>query len=249
MIYTEDLFNNNTIVVFTDGSVYKDNQNTTYSSSANILAHKNTIYNSNPLILKESTNNIGELMAIYQGIYNAYSLYNILIKKGIEIKYIYLFSDSKYCIDGLTSWLIKWVYNQINKELIGYSGKPVINQNIFQNIIQLILQLKIPIRLFKTRGHMDCNSKNRESNFNKLRNYLHLSNYDILSMDICDDILIDILIKLNTKVDQNAYSVFANKDLCLNTICANNAFPIQYMGITKSQLKEYFNIINFKGGI
>lgn len=255
LVEYNQIFNKNTIVVFTDGSIHTNKiSRRTYSSSANIVVHGNDVFYSEPLVLKNSTNNIGELIAIYEGINNACKLYYNLMQRRINVTDIYLFSDSKYCIDGLTAWLTKWVNNQQDKKLINYARQPVVNQHIFQIIIRLISQTKIPIRLFKMRGHMEdyYNEEKIQKNINKLRDYLHFNNYNVLARGFCSDELVKTIADFNSKVDHMAYDSLKRFRVSENIDdsdiqYSNLLFPIHYMGIQPFQLHEYFDIIKYYG--
>ena len=245
MINEKDIFNENTLVVFTDGSIYTTHDGKVISSSGSIIIHGNNVMYNEPIILKESTNNIAELIAIYTGLYKTISLYFQCKNNGINIENIYLFSDSKYCIDGLTTWLSNWVKNQYDRTFINYSGQPVANQNIFQIIIKMILQNQIPINLFKTRGHLSTGF----NDINKLRKYLHDNNYGILSKDLCSEDLLRLIIKYNAEVDKIAYNQlqpFKNDESSIKRLqYANMFFPIQYLGVGTVDLPIYFDIINY----
>ena len=74
MINEKDIFNENTLVVFTDGSIYTTHDGKVISSSGSIIIHGDNVMYNEPIILKESTNNIAELIAIYTGLYKTISL-------------------------------------------------------------------------------------------------------------------------------------------------------------------------------
>lgn len=105
------------------------------------------------------TNNIAELEGL------AYGLQMLLDERpdaGI------IFSDSEYCIKGLTKFLDKWSKNN----WVSSTGKPVSNQTIWKRILELrnrVMQEKIPFVVKWLNGHGDYkgNKKSESSYANK----------------------------------------------------------------------------------
>ena len=75
----------------------------------------------------DSTNNIMELTAAIESLK--------LVKEGYEVE---IFTDSKYVMDGITSWVKNWKKNNG----ISSTKKPVKNQELWQELDRLNLQYK-----------------------------------------------------------------------------------------------------------
>ena len=160
MFSFDRIFNEKTLNIFTDASVYKDSSGytiscpgalcvTTCCSEVNILdkdcGEKNLIFN--------STNNDGEISAINLGLFYA-------IRYGKMFENFNLFSDSNICIQGLTNWIFNW-FNNINSEglMISSSGKPVANQSVISSIYNTIIEMNIPINLYHQKGHVKIDNE------------------------------------------------------------------------------------------
>ena len=74
-----------------------------------------------------STNNIMELTAAIEALK--------LVKEGYEVE---IFTDSKYVMDGITSWVINWKKNN----WINSTKKPVKNKELWQELDRLNLLYK-----------------------------------------------------------------------------------------------------------
>ena len=148
-------FNESSVNIFTDGSIYKSNTTgETIGCAGAITVQPNgiqDIYDSQ--ILRNSTNNHCEIYSIYLGIRSI--LVNDLHNK---YKVINLFSDSKICILGLREWIFNWI-TKINSHgmMISSSGKEVANQELFSTIAQMIVQNNIFINLYHQKGHINVN--------------------------------------------------------------------------------------------
>lgn len=188
----EDIFNSNTINIFTDASIKKVKEFKeeigcpgyiiTYKKNNDIIK----IIESDCNIIRQSTNNESEITAIYMGIMAA-------LKYKDKIKHINLFSDSKICIYGLTQWIYKWYNNQQNGRFISSNGGYVKNQDIIINIINTICNNNLSINLYHQKGHV--NIKDRYSVENAIKVF-HESNNIKTSYS-----LMHILSKYNDYID------------------------------------------------
>jgi ribonuclease HI len=164
MINFNALFNEYTLNIFTDVSVKTGIDKTVYTCSGSICTIKDKIIKTNTRILKNSTNNLGEITAILLGIEDAFLYRN-------KFKTINLFSDSKINVFGLREWIFSWVNSSYRGVLYSSAGKEVANQNIILTIINFILVNNLNINLYHQNGHVNINSMKdlmeARSNFNK----------------------------------------------------------------------------------
>jgi len=149
-----DINQPNVINIFTDGSIYNNNETkeTLGSAGAILTINRNVpyVYDSEYTILRNTTNNETEIFAIFLGI-------NLIVKHGLHLEdvKINLFSDSNISIQGLKTWIFKWSNNIRNDVMYGSSGKPVANQDIFNTIVNTIVNNNININLYHIKGHVD----------------------------------------------------------------------------------------------
>ena len=149
MLRHEDIFNDYTLNIFTDASIYTEDKRWFASCPGAISIIGNTIIDRHEFIVNGSTNNEGEILAIRLGIYFA-------LKYRDRVKQINLFSDSNICIQGLNNWIYSWV-NNVNKNgiLFTNSNKPVANQEIIKCIISDIVRNNLQINFYHVKGHVD----------------------------------------------------------------------------------------------
>lgn len=139
------LFNKNTLNIFTDASVCQKDHNTCPGFVSYIGKDR---INEKYLILDHSTNNEGEIYAIYMAITEA------ILKKPF-ISRINIFSDSRISVMGLREWIFNWIQNRKDSVLYNSSGEIVKNQELFLNCVFLILKYNLKIHLYHVRGHMN----------------------------------------------------------------------------------------------
>lgn len=129
------------LTIYTDGSCKKPND---------VGGWAFVIYNQNKekiaeesCKLKNCTNNTAELIAIISGITKAISLEN---KKKIKL---YLYSDSQYCINGSTSWMMGWKQRNWKTK----TGEAVKNKELWLQIDALLKQ--VTVEFVWTKGHAE----------------------------------------------------------------------------------------------
>lgn len=167
MIGCEAFFNNHTANVFTDASVKNHGKITeVISGMVSITGHINdpTIIE-NYIRLLPSTNNEGEIYAIYMAI-----LHCIELRNSSNGKYdtFNIFSDSKISVFGLREWYDGWLKNSReigSNRLISSSGKEVANQEIFLKCFNAIINNDIHINVYHIRGHIDLTHNNQYEQF------------------------------------------------------------------------------------
>lgn len=108
------------------------------------------------VVSQDSTNNRGELLAVYMGCCMANK--NMLAEPDRYAR-INLYSDSQFVIFGLRKWMSGWLNNCDSKGIMyGSTGKPVKNQEMFKMIISFCVINKLIIHFYNQRGHTNINS-------------------------------------------------------------------------------------------
>lgn len=152
-------FNEDNVNIFTDASVKNHGQVTESVAGACIIDSRGN-YTLRHTRLLPSTNNEGEIYAIYMGLQLIYEY----MMTYPDRKYTFnLFSDSKISIYGLREWYSSWIKNSEDKDVFtSSSGEPVKNQEIFIRCMDMIINLNIKVNFYHVRGHMkDSRSYNK----------------------------------------------------------------------------------------
>jgi ribonuclease HI len=95
---------------------------------------------------REVTNNVMELMAAIQAL------------KAVKNKTIPVIvtSDSKYVVDGITTWIYQWV----SKKWKNSQGKPVENKELWMDLLKEKIRFT-KVDFVHVRGHQDNEGNNR----------------------------------------------------------------------------------------
>lgn len=216
MILPWMVFNDDTLNIFTDGSIRKIQINGYDEETigcAGAYAVSNDIHqcvDKKCTVIRQATNNITELMAIYEG---------LIIANRFKYCYnrINLFSDSKINIFGLREWIYKWIVDPNTDKLVNSSGKEPMNLKYIAMIIEYILSNNININLYHINGHIDIN---KQKDIIKAHDTFMLSNH--LSHPI-DFELIKMLAIGNDIVDIFTGEIIENK---LRTTNNNTVVPL-----------------------
>lgn len=149
MTNINDMFNGNTLNIFTDASI-KTTDIITSCAGCIVLSsfREDKIIDEDYMIIRNSTNNDGEITAILLGIAKA-------IKWKNDFKKINIISDSKICIHGLNIWMNEWIKRSRNGVLYSSSGKVVKNQNIFIAIMNIIAYNNLKVKFIHCKGHVN----------------------------------------------------------------------------------------------
>lgn len=149
MIRYKNVFNKNTLNIFTDASTL-NKSNEIIGAPGYIAVIDDIVVHKDIQILRETSISESELYAIYMAI--QYALINI---KRVSV--INIFSDSQFAVFGLREWIFKWVNNIKDDKMYNSSGKEVAHQSIFMAIIYTILSYNLPVSFFHNRGHFKYN--------------------------------------------------------------------------------------------
>lgn len=202
ILKTSDIFNNESVNIFTDASVTKkqwEHGKETIGCPGFCTVINGNIVNHFECIDRYSTNNKSEILAIYYGILEAMKYQNF--------KYINLFSDSKISVIGLRDWFYNWTQNINNGIMFSTSGTPVSNQEIFLKILYTVIQNNIRVNLFHVKGHVNPLNKTHIIDAKKV--FIE-TNY--MKTDVEDD-LISTICYYNNIVDTNTRNCVRNAQL------------------------------------
>lgn len=240
-----------TINVFTDASVKNHGQVTESIAGAIIqLNGRNDIHV--PLLrytrLVPSTNNEGEIYAIYMGILACIEIRDLYPDINFTFN---LFSDSRICILGLREWYNGWVNNAIKMNsdcLISSSGQKVKNEQIFLRCFNAIINSNIHINMYHVRGHINLNNKESRKvfakDFREANGLRELPSQDLIAE----------LVRINDIVDTTSRSLLlpAGKSIAIPTIMGTHkkSSMTQFHGLQiKSEYlfkQDMNNIVNQK---
>lgn len=150
-----DLFNPESICIFTDSSFKKDKSmpgNTAIGSTAPAYCVYNGDYciEQGFHILHNSTSQQGELYAMLLGVMAAY--------KYRAYPHIRLFSDNQNAVFSVREWIFKWAMETANgRSTLGPGGR-INNQDYIMDIIYTIISNNIFLELYHVKGHVDIKS-------------------------------------------------------------------------------------------
>lgn len=240
LLTTQELFNDNIVTIFTDASSISQENGRYLTSSAVAVFIGYRMIKSCEFIFKDSTISIAELFAVYQGVKMGYE-----VAQEYGIKTSFLFSDSKYSIDGLTEWLGSWVKKSHNGVFVNSNKTEVAHQHIFQSIMYFINNTNYNIRFVKIKGHV-----NTEKELCNAINYINKNNYVFRSVRI-DYHTVDEISRRNDLVDMISRESITGlpKSFISRIPSASNAFPIQFLGIGFEDYIKYINNIKYPKGV
>ena len=235
MIDVDNVFNENTINIFTDASIIKqENGQTIASAGYHSYINKNMV-DYDIRHLQPATNNVGELTAVKMGVLSAIRLKQIYP----NINAINLFSDSKLAVYSIREWIFNWVKKERNGIMYNSSNSPVENQSFILAIIYTILNSNIEINFFHVRSHIDYKY---ESNINKFKKSFMQENN--LSEQITDSLCI-ALVRNNANVDNMVYSSLRDRE---NYKIEKIHLPLPYhMVYYPFDINKYKKLIKKKG--
>ena len=124
---SEQLKNNNILYIWTDGSCLRNPGPGGWAAILQYNDHKKTISGG----VKDTTNNQMELLAAIKSLEK--------IKNERNTDKIHIFSDSKYVIQGITSWITSWKKNNWKNS----NKKSIKNKDLWQTLDSLNAELSV----------------------------------------------------------------------------------------------------------
>lgn len=154
MLMKRDMFNNDSVCIFTDASLCKINNITSVCSGACVYVG-DLLIDQTFHIMHNSTIQQGELYAVLLGVLEA-------VKYGNHFKYIRIFSDSLTSILAIRERIFKWVNNlDQDGNLRGFDNNIISNQDYIMHIIHMILLYNLRIEFYHNKGHINYHDTNR----------------------------------------------------------------------------------------
>lgn len=143
------LFNQDTLNIFCDASIYKRASETIGCPGSIIVTNSPdaVIASGDFRFLRYSSNNNAEITAILMAVCQA-------LQHRDQFNTINIFSDSKISVYGLRKWIFDWCNNIRDGEMYSSSGTPVANQQIFIHIVNLIVNNNLKLSLYHQKGHV-----------------------------------------------------------------------------------------------
>lgn len=154
MLCKADLFNEESICIFTDSS-FKRYKYAPHGSAIGATAPAYCVYHIDNCIeqgfhiLHNSTSQQGELYAMLLGVMASYKYRNF--------KHIRLFSDNQNAVLAIRERIFKWVEENELYPTLGDFGR-ISNQPYIMDIIYTIISNNIFIELYHIKGHVDIRS-------------------------------------------------------------------------------------------
>lgn len=138
--------------IYSDASI---DPTTKMSCSGAITVNRRTneIVDKVYLLIPNSTNNKGEIAAIWLGVNAAINL-RLTSKNPYQVN---ILSDSQISLFGVRNWLLSWVRGVREGNLMSSSGV-VANQEWFVDIYRSIIMHGIKLKFFHVKGHVSCNT-------------------------------------------------------------------------------------------
>lgn len=147
MIRKRDLFNHNSLCIFTD-SAFRTIKGKKYACAGACIYENDLLIDQHYTILKNSTSQHGELYAIYLGL-------RLCLRYMDRYKSVKLFSDSLIAILAIRERIFAWMSNIREGQMIGSQNTPILNQTLILSIVDMILLYDISIELYHVKGHIN----------------------------------------------------------------------------------------------
>lgn len=152
-----DLFNEESICIFTDSS-FKKNKYSDPRSAIGTTAPAYCVYHGDYLIeqgfdiLHNSTSQQGELHAMLLGVSASFKYNNF--------PHIRIFADNQNAVFSVREWIFNWVREtESGKAVLGDDGR-INNQPYIMNIIYTIIANRMYLELYHIKGHVDIKKYN-----------------------------------------------------------------------------------------
>ena len=159
-------------------------------------------------ILSDSTNNRGELMAVYLACRLAYEESQCQKYDRINV-----YSDSQFVIYGLTRWMPAWIKSMetnIHHIMMGSSGGAVANQNMFLMILTYLWLNRLTIHFYNQKGHVNINKRESLEDANKqfyMANGFYLKPDELIELSNFNNFIDKATRDLLDLVDPNQYPI------------------------------------------
>jgi ribonuclease H len=187
MLRKSNMFNSNSICIFTDASyrAYEKNSGIGTTCSAVCVYNNDVLIDQYYEILENSTAQQGEL--------NALLMASNIIGKYKNFKHIRIFSDSQTSIFALRDRIFNWIYKQNRYGGILDENGEIKNVDYIVDIIANIMTTNVGIELYHVKGHVilhDPASLNNAKKVFALSNNInpnYIDNEFIYQLAVCNN--------------------------------------------------------------
>lgn len=219
-----DMFNKNSICIFTDASYTNFNGTNSVCSGACVY-FKDLLIDQTFDIMHNSTVQKGELHAILLGVQKAFEYRNY--------KSIRIFSDSQTSIFAIRDRIFNWIRRNKNENILGEDGT-IQNLEFIMDIIYEILSNGIRIEFYHVKGHVKTNDYDSIKNAKKV---FMESNH--IAIPVEDELIYSLAIG-NDQVDRYTGYMLENHyyDQIYNTSNLTKAVSIGYAPFNVSKYHE-----------
>lgn len=221
------MFKENNLYFFTDGGcenngkkdsigavgISRLHRNSTEYVFENLATEHGELCDIFSIKVDSPTNNTCELLAILRALRWSYNL-----KQTKEIKDVVIFSDSAYCINGITEWCHNWRKNGWDKK----GG--LANKELWQELYKFTYEVlkDCDIKFYKVKGHV-FSSLEKSENF-------YMNKED--SSKKFDEYYSKFNKNNNLKVDKNTYRLINLGNALVDNSCTQ---------VMKGNIKQYRN--------
>ena len=235
MLKKSDLFNDESVCIFTDSS-FKKRSKKFGNSAIGTTAPAYCVYVNDCCIeqgfhiLHNSTSQQGELYAMLLGVMASYKYRNF--------PHIRIFADNQNAVFSIREWIFNWARQTNNGgNALGENGR-INNQPMIMDIIYTIISNNIFLEIYHVKGHVNIKSYNQV----QYSKSLFIKSNPFVGCHI-DDALIYQLAMGNNTVDEYSTVMLRNHiwDEKYNTIGMKPAVTIGY---TPIDMNNYVKLVN-----
>lgn len=147
-----DIFNQETINIFCDGSITQYKTETIGCPGCVVVKLREdkseVIIDTYLDIIRDCTNNITENRSLLSAIYKA------IYYQSLGYKNINIFGDSQLCIKTVTEWIFSWLQNFYQGHMYNSSGEIVRNEEYVKELIATIINNNLYVNFYHQKGHV-----------------------------------------------------------------------------------------------
>lgn len=232
-----DLFNDESICIFTDSS-FKRYKFIPIGTALGVTAPAYCVFKNDIMIeqgfeiLHNSTSQQGELRALLLGIMASY--------KYRDYPHIRIFGDNQNAIFGVREWIFNWVRQSNNGGCVFGENGRINNQDYIMENIYAILSNNIFLEFYHVKGHVNIRKR---SDVEISRKLFQRSNPFVGRID---DALVYQLAAGNNTVDQYS-SAMLNLYFNDSNYDTRDLTPAISIGYKPIDMNQYIKLVN-KGG-
>ena len=221
-----DIFNKNSICIFTDASYTNiDNSNSVCSGAC--VYCKDLLIDQTFTIMHNSTVQRGELYAILLGVQKAFEYR--------QYQNIRLFSDSQTSIFAIRDRIFNWIRRNKSENVLGENGS-ISNLDFIMDIVYEILSNNVRIEFYHVKGHVKQNDYDSIMNAKRV-----FKESNQITIPIDDELIYSLAIG-NDQVDR--YSGYMLERFYQDPLyISNNLRNAVSIGYAPFDTRKYHNLV------